>query len=101
MRTHHIPDSDLHLVTELLETIDRHEVAQKWEVGACTLAKYLKRHDTSVVKIREDYYLKMRLKLKAEGKKEGEIAKYLGISRCHLARIRKKRLDEKMLKEAS
>jgi predicted DNA-binding protein YlxM (UPF0122 family) len=45
---------DLHLVVDLLETMQLSEVAEKWEVGTRAITNFLKKNGTSISKIREN-----------------------------------------------
>jgi len=99
MPEHRIPDEDLHLVTELLETLTIIQVAKKWEASAHTVCKFLKRNGTSVYEIRFKYKVRTYLELRKKGIKTKVIAEGLNTTQSHLNRVM--RMHRKNLREGA
>jgi predicted DNA-binding protein (UPF0251 family) len=95
-----VPNEDIELISELLETLSREEVAEKWEVSAGTLARYLNRNGTSIPKIKVAYNVRIFHKMKKTKERTEDIALFLGVSRAHLAKqVRDARKQKQINKE--
>lgn len=91
-RGYSIPEEDLPLITELLQTLTMQIVAGKWDIGRDALARNLKHYGLSHMKIRYTYLKDQYLIEKAKGKNHTAIAKKLGVTRTTLSRAVNKEL---------